>query len=72
MRTGGVATTWMEVRGQFSWDADSVMRWAVSTAVEASGRQRRPGAPTGPAKSSGVIPGERCLLRPPPQPEPWS
>ena len=56
MRTAGAATTWMEVRGQFSWDADSVMRWAVSPAVEASGRQRQPGAPTSPAKSSGPGP----------------
>lgn len=53
MTTGGAVTSWMEVRGQFSWDADSVMRWAMSTAVETSRRQRWPGAPTAPAESTG-------------------
>ena len=53
MRTEGAVTSWMEVRGQFSWDADSVMRWAMSTAVETSRRQRWPGAPTAPTESAG-------------------
>ena len=53
VRTEGAVTSWMEVRGQFSWDADSVMRWAMSTAVETSRRQRWPGAPTALTESAG-------------------
>lgn len=63
MRTGAVATTWMEVRGQFSWDADSVMRWAVSTAVEASGKAEAARCPHWPRQklwgdSWGALPAE--------------